>query len=129
MPDAARKWLESYEKCLVKYRDTPPKQFRGRTPSTYDAVAHLRRLLEDNERLNKTLDKVDEISKRLEIKINNMGIRANLMIKTASQLKADRSAQVAYARRWKEGCSGFDPDLWDEWQALSDELKEEIDAA
>ncbi len=117
MPDAARKWLESYEKCLVKYRDTPPKQFRGRTPSTYDAVAHLRRLLEDNERLEA------EVTDYLKICQNYADDLCKYI--------AGRSDLVAYVRAKTKHTGKFTAENFEEtekaWQALSDELKELID--
>ena len=45
-------------------------------PARYNAE-NIAQLEADNERLNKTLDEIDKASKRLEIKVNNMEIKAS----------------------------------------------------
>ena len=120
MPDAARKFLETLPWVLV------------------DGPAHIRRLLAECERLNKEhkfhLSCVDRWQ---EDGVYVREIIASLM-RENDALEADRSALVAYVRVLEHDEDYYsrgpllkddiNPELRDVWQALSEELKELIDA-
>ena len=61
MPDAARKWLEDFDKSAQAQRT----RYTG---TTHIAAEHLRRLLEKNERLTSALEAIDYVSDRTDMK-------------------------------------------------------------
>ncbi len=122
MPDAARKWLESY--------DADSNMDTKEDIVLEEPAAHLRRLLAENERLEAEVRSKDL---RNDSYIDEVIEKFNQI----TQLEADKSALVAYVRAVdsmmgkKFGLKWYtSKEYWSlepAWQALSEELKELID--
>lgn len=114
MPDAARKWLERHaaydtELALPESANDLRVSFR-----------HLCRLLEQNERLEAERDEW-QAHAELDVEVGAEWQRKCVV------LEADRRALVAYVRSsWEDSLS---KETQEAWQALSEELRREVDDA
>ena len=128
MPDAAKKWLETATKTKWIIRNGKG----GSKTLLTEAVKHVHRLLEENERLE-----------TLHIHACDRIERDKWRVEAYKQLEADRSALVAYVRELEKGIEyavlrfvrigekqeeAHVRHAMRGRQALSDELKAEIDA-
>ena len=119
MPDAAKKWLEKKPKKLIgaKY------QFW-----TSCGEAHLRRLLEQNERLEATIVNLDDARKNDADFVAMQVERLHESQDAVVTLEAASKALVAYVRALEGGFLCMDdPVIVRLRQALSPELQELID--